>query len=440
MRRAVAAVVLAFTACGGDPASSTPVRPEPTASAPLPPAPAPPAPAPAETPPAAIPGDDPIARAVDPSGRTTVVARETRGARTFVLLLRDEVATGLATVPDDALVEAFAQLAVGRCEDVACMAQYAPHLGLLAEVVAERGASWHVAIVEGERVVARRSVVALTVHEPGPRTISRLRVDDVDADGRPETLVEVTVRPIRDDTILTTHLDEEGEVAFVLDGGSLAVQARWTSSHSLTGGGEWEGDDYGDTWSEGCTRTERFEAGALVVHESCFPRDREREVRCPYDAAGDRYDCPPRFARELFEPLPRGEVQHHVGEDEQSLSRALGGMGTRMDEVRARARLDAEELAAGDPPAAGPSNPATAAATATPATPTSTPSAPCPLVVDDPAPPLHVRAEPTSRAAIVGDAPNGARVTYLEQRGRWARIDAPAAGWIWTENVRPRCE
>ncbi|MDQ3033903.1 MAG: SH3 domain-containing protein, partial [Myxococcota bacterium] len=67
-------------------------------------------------------------------------------------------------------------------------------------------------------------------------------------------------------------------------------------------------------------------------------------------------------------------------------------------------------------------------------------TAACPLVVDDPAPPLHVRAEPSSRAPVVGDAPNGTRITVLERRGRWARIDAPAVGWIWTESVRPRCE
>ena len=121
-----------------------------------------------------------IAHAVDPSGRMIVVARETRGACIFVLVLRDEVAFGHAAVPDDALIEVFEQLAVGGCRDVACMAQYAPHVGVLADIVAGRGASWHVAIVERGRVVARRSVVVLTVHEAG--TMSWLHVEDFDAE------------------------------------------------------------------------------------------------------------------------------------------------------------------------------------------------------------------------------------------------------------------
>jgi uncharacterized protein YraI len=60
-------------------------------------------------------------------------------------------------------------------------------------------------------------------------------------------------------------------------------------------------------------------------------------------------------------------------------------------------------------------------------------------VVDDPAPPLRVRAGPSSRAAAVGELPNGTRLQLVERQGRWARTDAPSAGWVWTENLREEC-
>lgn len=66
-------------------------------------------------------------------------------------------------------------------------------------------------------------------------------------------------------------------------------------------------------------------------------------------------------------------------------------------------------------------------------------SSPCPWEVNDPAPPLRARASFSSHAAIVGTLENGARVTLVERHGRWARITAPVAGWIWTENLEERC-
>ncbi|MDQ3037328.1 MAG: hypothetical protein M3Y87_33345, partial [Myxococcota bacterium] len=341
------ASIAVLGACGGESTPSTPARPEPSsAAAPASPTPPPFDPAAASVAAAAaVPEGDSLAHLVDPGGHSTIVARETRGARTFVLTLRDEVGAGIDALPSgsegDALTEAFEDEAVAGCPDVACMAQLAPSLGLLADAAAGRGASWHVAVLEGGRVIARRSLVALTVHDPSasgtmPPT---MRVDDLDGDARLEVLVQVPVRPIRDDSMLTEHVDEHGRVAFVLDEAALAVQARWTSEHSMLGGGEWEGDDEAATWTEGCSRDlDEIGPGGLVLAEACEPRFDAHEVRCPYEASRDRYACPARFAQELFRPLAPEHVRHYVGEDEPGLARALGGLGTRVEQVRARAR------------------------------------------------------------------------------------------------------
>jgi len=57
-----------------------------------------------------------------------------------------------------------------------------------------------------------------------------------------------------------------------------------------------------------------------------------------------------------------------------------------------------------------------------------------------PAPPLNVRAAPTTQAEVVGGLDNGTALVFAERRGRWARIEAPHAGWVWTETIRERCD
>ena len=63
----------------------------------------------------------------------------------------------------------------------------------------------------------------------------------------------------------------------------------------------------------------------------------------------------------------------------------------------------------------------------------------CRFVVDDPAPPLRVRATFSSRSAILGTLDNGVSLELLERHGRWARIAAPVAGWVWTGHLRAQC-
>lgn len=63
----------------------------------------------------------------------------------------------------------------------------------------------------------------------------------------------------------------------------------------------------------------------------------------------------------------------------------------------------------------------------------------CAAVVRDPNPPLRVRESPRSSSAAVGSVQNGTSLAFVDRRGRWARIEEPVAGWVWTENVRDEC-
>jgi hypothetical protein len=69
----------------------------------------------------------------------------------------------------------------------------------------------------------------------------------------------------------------------------------------------------------------------------------------------------------------------------------------------------------------------------------ATANASCPWVVADSDGQTNVRAEPSTARAALGTVPNGATVTVAERRGRWWRIDAPLAGWVWAANLRQRC-
>src|SRR5262249_34697343 len=63
----------------------------------------------------------------------------------------------------------------------------------------------------------------------------------------------------------------------------------------------------------------------------------------------------------------------------------------------------------------------------------------CRYWVDDPHPPLNVRAERSSRSAIVGTLDSGAQIVPLRTVGAWIEIGAPFAGWLWSRNVRREC-
>lgn len=70
---------------------------------------------------------------------------------------------------------------------------------------------------------------------------------------------------------------------------------------------------------------------------------------------------------------------------------------------------------------------------------TDSASGACRFLVEDPAPPLRVRATFSSRSAILGTLDNGVSLELLERHGRWARVAAPVAGWVWTEHLREQC-
>jgi hypothetical protein len=63
----------------------------------------------------------------------------------------------------------------------------------------------------------------------------------------------------------------------------------------------------------------------------------------------------------------------------------------------------------------------------------------CAWVVEDPSPPLNVRGGPAATTPVVGTVDNGTALALVERRGRWARIEAPVAGWVYTRSLRERC-
>lgn len=67
-------------------------------------------------------------------------------------------------------------------------------------------------------------------------------------------------------------------------------------------------------------------------------------------------------------------------------------------------------------------------------------AAECPIVVSDGDGETNVRPLPNTGRAPVGTLPNGTRIDPVEQRGRWYRIDAPLAGWVFAASLARRCE
>jgi hypothetical protein len=63
----------------------------------------------------------------------------------------------------------------------------------------------------------------------------------------------------------------------------------------------------------------------------------------------------------------------------------------------------------------------------------------CPWRIADPDGQTNVRPEAGTARPAIGTVPNGTTIVPLERRGRWWRIGAPLAGWIWAANVRQSC-
>lgn len=63
----------------------------------------------------------------------------------------------------------------------------------------------------------------------------------------------------------------------------------------------------------------------------------------------------------------------------------------------------------------------------------------CPWRVADADGQTNVRATASSRAAIAATIANDTTVTVAERQGRWWRITAPHAGWVWAPNLAQRC-
>jgi hypothetical protein len=63
----------------------------------------------------------------------------------------------------------------------------------------------------------------------------------------------------------------------------------------------------------------------------------------------------------------------------------------------------------------------------------------CPFRVSDEDGQTNVRPDPSTRRDPVGTIPTGTEIQTVEQRGRWYRIEAPVAGWLWSGSLSRRC-
>ncbi|MBX7196223.1 MAG: SH3 domain-containing protein [Sandaracinaceae bacterium] len=104
----------------------------------------------------------------------------------------------------------------------------------------------------------------------------------------------------------------------------------------------------------------------------------------------------------------------------------FGGRGITLDELFAAPPISAFEFDQA-PTASAP--PAAAATT----------SASCPWRVADPDGQTNVRAEPDTSRPAIGTIPTGTTIVPVERRGRWWRVEAPVAGWLWAPNLRQQC-
>ena len=309
-----------------------------------------------EAPEATAHGDEPrlsseaLSEIIDPAGHSTVRAREDRGERTFALVERDLIRAGWAEIapsPPAASFSAAFDGLLGAClrrdDPVRCAAEISPSLGVLAATTGDHGSSWSVAVVQDGLVIARRSLVALSLHARDDSLLAQpsLSVTNLDADEDLELIVEVPLHALRDDLLLEERDEERGAVTYVL-GESLNVEARWTSMWLVV-----YGDPEAEPGNDACTVTHRASEAGLILRSVCNEQAETREI-CPYDAEGDRFTCPPTFADQLFRPYV-ALASHYVGEDEDALRRALPGFGSRVEAVLRLAAIIDEAQRAPDP-------------------------------------------------------------------------------------------
>jgi hypothetical protein len=408
-------------------------------------APAPQPDAPAQAPPVQPPvRATAVERAIEPvEGAARVVATALRGQKRYVLFTWDGDAVARARIgamPDgDEQLEAIEY----ACDDeddygrFGCAVAVAPDPYVAASMLTDRAHAWGVAIVEargGEHVrTARRFLFALSTDEgTALDRPAELRVRDADRDGEEELIVTLPIVPLRDDSNMNGG--DSGVIAYVLDASDLRTQFRVTADYesmvmdvagtTTTCRGAWRfadvnGDGRDDiTVRSSCTEDwQDEESGDSQRTRSADRRD------CLYDAASDAWPCgEPAIAAWLFGPSSSGAV---LAEAPEQLSAAMGGVGARFDETLAAHRAEMGEAeGGGDGESRDPA-------------PLGVPR--CVHVVQDPAPPLRVRASPSARAEIAGELPNGTELVLLEHAGRWSRIERPVVGWVYRENVQERC-
>jgi len=64
----------------------------------------------------------------------------------------------------------------------------------------------------------------------------------------------------------------------------------------------------------------------------------------------------------------------------------------------------------------------------------------CSVRISDSDGQTNLRPAPSTAGEPIGTLPNGTVVAPAEARGRWMRITAPLAGWVWSGNLSRRCE
>lgn len=180
----------------------------------------------------------------------------------------------------------------------------------------------------------------------------------------------------------------------------------------------------------------------------------ENEVVYPDDPDSDEEPVAHAHTWSARPRFTRGRVSLSSIRSAPPAMRVFGGRGLTLDEFftapaipTTRMTFETATLAQLVPTeAAGSTAPATSAAAA-PATPATAPStspasrtaASCPWRIADPDGQTNVRPEAGTGRPAIGTVPNGTSVIALERRGRWWRIGAPIAGWIWAANVRQSC-
>jgi len=298
------------------------------------------------------PDPESLAQLIDPTGFSVVRARQDRGDRTFALLERDLIRAGWAEIAPSPHSEAFSAAFDGllaACirsdHPIRCAGEISPNLGTLAATTGDNGSSWSVAVVQDGAVIARRSLVALSLHGQDDSRLAEpsLEVRNLDSDPRLELVVEMPVHALRDDLLLEDRDEERGAVTYVLDE-RLNVQARWTSMWLVV-----YGDPEADPSNDACTVTHRAGDGGLIFRTVCNDEE-EESLTCAYEAEDDRFACPPTFADQLFRPYV-SLATHYVGEDEEALLRALPGFSSRVQNVmRLAGMIGAANEAAPPPP------------------------------------------------------------------------------------------